>query len=263
MTNIRVAIADYDGTLKIGSRVGDETIREIERWRNAGNAFGIATGRARDMIVYETDKWGIAFDFLICDNGADIYDAELNLLRCVSIPDELVRAVLEHPAAHRSMHFELCSNGCVYLHILDEKSWFPQLGPSYTEISYDEALALKNLQQISFSFDTPEESYDVAKILCERFGKELAPQQNGRDLDIERRGVNKASGIAAALEILNLPERGLLVIGDAANDLPMIKAYGGYTLCHANDEIRRAAKRAFRDVGEMLRHAEKLNSTII
>jgi hypothetical protein len=44
----------------------------------------------------------------------------------------------------------------------------------------------------------------------------------------------------------------LFVIGDESNDLPMLEAFGGYTVDSARPEIKEKAKASFPNVGAML-----------
>ena len=249
----RVAVTDYDGTLCLEGCVGDDTIAAIERWREAGNAFGIATGRDLSLITHETNRRGIPFDFLICANGAAIYDGDLNPLMQTVIPDTVVPDMLRHPASRASMHLELCVAGALQIYVADERSWFPTMGVPYREISYEEALDAKNLQQISLAYDTFEECTAYTAAVAEAFGNMLNPQTNDVCLDITRAGTDKCSGILSLLSLKGWPERGLLAIGDGGNDLPMIRRFGGFTVATATDEIKAEATGIYTSVGELLR----------
>ena len=249
----RVAVTDYDGTLCLEGCVGDDTIAAIERWRRAGNVFGIATGRDLSLITHATNRWDIPFDFLICANGAAIYDSALNVLMQATIPDTVVPDVLRHPASRASMHLELCVEGALQIYVADERSWFPTLGAPYREISYEEALNAKNLQQISLAYSTFEECTAYTAAVAEAFGDTLNPQTNDVCLDITRAGVDKCSGILSLLSLKGWPEKGLLAIGDGGNDLPMIRRFGGFTVTGATDEIKAEAAGVYASVGEMLR----------
>ncbi|MDL2264275.1 HAD family hydrolase [Synergistaceae bacterium OttesenSCG-928-I11] len=251
-----MAISDYDGTISLGGIGGDvapAVVEAIHAWRASGNAFGIATGRDLSMIVYETERWGIPFDFLICCNGAAIYDRELRLRQSIDVPDEIVPDFLMHPAAMRSMHVELSSSGVVDLYVRDARSWFLTLGPSYNEITFDDALHKKNLQQISLAYLDVADATACTKALTHDFGDDVAPQQNGRSVDVTKSGVSKATGIRDALRIFDLSADGLLAIGDGTNDIPMIECYGGFTVKGATDAVKRAAKKIYPDVAAMLR----------
>ena len=46
----------------------------------------------------------------------------------------------------------------------------------------------------------------------------------------------------------------MFAIGDETNDLPMLKAWNGYSLTTARPEIQAQAKQVFPSVGAMLDH---------
>jgi len=66
-------VSDYDGTIT------DRDIPFIKKWMKK-NKFALATGRYFDAIYPEILKKGIEFDYLICNDGAEIYDRDFNLL---------------------------------------------------------------------------------------------------------------------------------------------------------------------------------------
>lgn len=251
---MRVAVTDYDGTLNIRGKVPEKALDAVRRWREAGNIFGIATGRDLSMILPETEKWQIPYDFLICCNGAAIYGPgpELEVLYSAAIADPLVPRVLTHPAGQASMHYELCSDGVVHLYVRSEESWFPGLGFPYEALGYEDALTMTGLQQICFAYASAAEGEEYADALNEAFAGRLRAHQNGRCIDITGGGISKASGIAELLAMRQWPERGLLAVGDGGNDLPMIRRYGGFSVAGAAAAVQREATAVYDDVGEML-----------
>ncbi len=250
---MRVAATDYDGTLFLSGAVHADTLAVIRQWRKAGNVFGIVTGRDRSMIQAEIPRWDIPLDFLICCTGAVLYNAEFKTLARQDVPDGLVRAVLEHPAAQTSMHYQLIANGSSHLYFRSARSWFPRLGSPYTQISLDKALSMKGLQQISLAYESEEEGKAYSAMLNEAFGDQLQAHQNKGCIDMTRQGVSKASGIEDALARNNWPEQGILVIGDSGNDLPMIRRFKGFAVNGADEAVRREAREVFPDVGALLR----------
>jgi hydroxymethylpyrimidine pyrophosphatase-like HAD family hydrolase len=55
--------------------------------------------------------------------------------------------------------------------------------------------------------------------------------------------VNKASGLAAALEALGLPDAGVVAIGDAENDIVMLRASAcGVAVQNALPAVKREAR---------------------
>lgn len=250
---MRVAVSDFDGTLKIDGEVGADTITAIRQWREAGNIFGIATGRDLSMTLHETDHWKIPFDFLACLNGAVLYDDRLNVLRRTDIKDSLIPGALAHPASRASMHYALCADGEIHLCILSEISWFPSLGIPYHTISADEVMQMRSVQQISLAYETSEEARQSAEALSESFSKDLYAQHNGTCLDIIQKGVSKAGGISDMLALKGWPCDEVFVIGDGENDLSMIRRFGGFAVEGAREDTKEEATAIYGTVGEMLK----------
>lgn len=63
-----------------------------------------------------------------------------------------------------------------------------------------------------------------------------------RLLQVVRRGVDKAAALAVVAERYGVPRNGVMTIGDAPNDIPMLRWAGlGVALRNAWDEVRQAA----------------------
>jgi HAD superfamily hydrolase (TIGR01484 family) len=69
-----IIASDYDGTLNHnGISEGDKAA--IKKFREAGNKFGIVTGRDLEMamwVFHDFEKVGLEVDFLICCTGGII-----------------------------------------------------------------------------------------------------------------------------------------------------------------------------------------------
>lgn len=249
---MRVAASDFDGTLYRNGEVGKEAIRAIRDWRGRGNKFGIATGRDLSMMKMELNRFGIPCDFLVCVNGAAIYNRDFELLDSVEIDDALVPAILSHPAGLASLHYEFCHDGVISLFNRDNKSFFPGLGLPYREIGRDEALAMRHMQQISYAYPGAAECKEWTRQLNGTFAGRIQAHQNVNCIDITSHGVNKAVGIRNLLKATGWPEKDLLVIGDGHNDIDMIKGFAGFAVSDSGESVRRAAREVYGTVENML-----------
>lgn len=249
---MHIAATDYDGTLCVNGKVDDAVLSAVRQWRAKGNRFGIVTGRDRDMILHPIAVWDIPYDFLLCCNGAAIYDRELTLLAARFLDDGSVARILGHPAAAASLHWELCPPEATLLHMLHKDSWFPKLGTPFREVGRKEALALTGILQIGLAYHTAEESERHAATLNAAFGDHVRAHHNGTCIDITAKDVDKARGLHNLLGYYGWAEKDLLVIGDGGNDLPMLRRYRGFTLPHADSAVLAAASAVYADVGAML-----------
>ncbi len=244
---MRIAVSDYDGTMFHAGKLLGDVVGAVTKWRGAGNAFVIATGRDYWMTVPEVERWRIPVDNLICTNGAAVYSGDNNLLQRRDIPNALIPALLKHPAALASMHFQLSSSVEPLRVFLRERSWFPRIGIHYVTVEYEDALDVTDLGQISFAYDDEEECIGWERALRRDFGDAIDPHRNKTTIDINVNGVDKASGIEALLRLRGWEGKDVYVIGDGGNDIGMIRRFGG-----AQAEAAAAATRVFADVGEML-----------
>ena len=64
--------------------------------------------------------------------------------------------------------------------------------------------------------------------------------------------MSKRQGIEKLLDLMNWKGAEVFAIGDEINDLPMLKAFNGFTVDTARKEIQRQVKNIFSGVGEML-----------
>lgn len=249
---MRVVVSDYDGTLKIFQKPMDPGVVDaIHRWRDAGNRFGIASGRDYEMMIHEIRAHGIPFDFLILANGGAIYDAEENLLQATFIDNALIPQILSHPAGLDSSHYQLFAKDKIYF-FERRKTFFSDLGVPYVPVDFEAALALKDLVQISFWYRNHQEPIDHVKTLIADFGDRAGFQTNVYAIDINRKEVNKAWGIGQALSLLGLDGAEVHAVGDGGNDVDMIRRYNGYTVAGAVPEAKAAARKVYADAAEML-----------
>lgn len=256
----RIAATDYDGTLYLQGEVSAHTLAVVRDWRQRGNLFGLVTGRDLGMIRHEIERWRIPFDFLICCNGATLYNAGFHELQRRDIPTALIRPILAHPMTTNSFHCEFSVAGFTHLWLRSPKSRFSQLGVPYLAITETEALAMDNVQLVSLAFADAEAGTRCVETIDRDFGAELEAHQNGPNVDITARGIDKAQGLRDLLRIMDWSEERLLVIGDAENDLPMIRQFQGYSLFSAQGNIQQEAKAIYHNVAEMLTSASSGDS---
>ncbi len=249
---MRVAVSDYDGTLCIGNEVSERTLAGIDCWRKAGNAFGIATGRDLDLILAETQRWKIPYDFLICCDGATIYNHDLTRLDRRDIDDVMIRPDAKHSSPSHGKYYELRANGQTCLYLKDLGFRLPRLGVPFIESRYKDALQLRSLQQISLACERLSQAAECADGLAVTFSSSLAVAQNARCMDATPKDINKATGILNVLDAKGWPEKGLLVIGDNGNDISMIRRFNGFTVASGLDYLKEHAWGIYEDVGEML-----------
>lgn len=249
---MRVAVSDYDGTLAVKGEVPGGNLAAITKWREMGNHFGLATGRDLGMILHETRRWDIPFDFLVCINGAALYDEELALIKATEIDDAVLPAVLRHPASNASMHIALMIEDPPRVFVRDRASWLLAVDLPHEKIEYDAVMAAKGIRQISLGYLGENEAIEWARQLTLNFSGRIAAHQNGNTIDITASGVDKGRGIKEVISAKGWQSAEVLAIGDGNNDLEMLAAFNGYAVDTASAEAKKAAKTVVASVAEML-----------
>ena len=65
-------LCDVDGTLLVNDRIRPEDAAALQRWKQAGNRFGLLTGRGEAFCRQLCGRLGVNPDVLITDNGAQV-----------------------------------------------------------------------------------------------------------------------------------------------------------------------------------------------
>ena len=247
---MKIAITDYDGTLRELKEgiVPKSNVEAIQKWRKAGNKFGIATGRNISMLDFELKNYDITLDFVVCVNGAVVLDRERNILHSVRITFSIVKDFIKLPIVTDSDNqiIVFCERNVFSIRPYSEMPI--ELIP---KISFDELLQRDDIVQFGIKFKTPEEALKMKEDLPKIFPM-LGGNPNRNYLDINMNGVNKKYGISKLLEIMSWQDCPLFVIGDDSNDLPMIKEFNGYTVKTAAPFMHEAAAKVYNSVGDML-----------
>ena len=83
-------VSDYDQTFYIN----DEDIKKnkiiINKFREKGNFFVIATGRSYDDFMKKKNEYSVEYDYLIINHGATILDKENNFIFEAKIPNYIL-----------------------------------------------------------------------------------------------------------------------------------------------------------------------------
>ena len=252
---MKLVATDFDGTFcSYGGGVPEENLAAVRKWQEAGHKFGINTGRGISLIDMEIEKYeGLAPDFLICNNGAVVTDGERNILASLRFPQALTAGVLQllrekrgdAPMLVVTERESLAIGG----NLSDAALGLPDM-PSTTQ---EKAMRRDDIVQISLNCGTQENALAVEAMVHASF-PQLRGNINRGYLDLNLQEADKKNGIARLLRVTGwqVAEGDLFVIGDDRNDLPAIEAYHGYTVATAPDFMKKAAKKVYESVAQMM-----------
>ena len=243
MNNNKYLIAtDFDGTLNRGG-VSERDRDAIKRFRDAGNLFGVVTGR--DAYMRETlIETNVDFDFVVVMNGAMILDRDGNTLFEADSDGACISGICEifgDYGAHLS---------CVYRRDRITFKWkYPDGNDKYAPLS--EIKKINRFTMLNSAVSGENEAAEATARINRDFGKYVNALQNGWCIDIPPRGIDKGEGVAKIAGIMGVPHGNIWCAGDNLNDLAMIERFHGCAVPNARDEVKVAAERTYDGIYEI------------
>lgn len=226
---IKLLVTDLDGTLlPTGTEISRENIEAAQKAVAAGVTVTIATGRMYRAALPVARNLGVDAP-IITYNGALIRTVSGKTLYSSFLAPELIAEVVD---------------------FVEKQGWYLQsysqdqlLYPEYCNHARDyEAAQLVQGEAVGWQgmksrneevtkllsvTDSPEETERRIAILNEHFGDRLSVVRSAaRYAEIVNKGVSKASGIQKLAEVLGVEISETMAIGDAENDISMLKAVG-------------------------------------
>lgn len=200
---MNLLVSDYDGTLKSNEKNLIKNIYEIKKFMN-NNLFCIATGRPYSSIKKEINKYNIPYDYLICNNGLNIFDNYDNLLYSKCFNEEELMLIRNYLTFNKliykcyNLYGNICNNDVVYIDVI-KNNLFKNL------------LIKKEIVNIV-------ENVSMYAIM--------------NHLYIESK-INKAEGIRTLLKTQNISVDNIYTVGDAGNDIEMLKEFNGRKMLYS------------------------------
>ncbi|MBC5649399.1 Cof-type HAD-IIB family hydrolase [Christensenella tenuis] len=260
MQEIKLLALDIDGTLiaDMGMNVAPRDMDAIKRARAAGVYVTLATGRILETAKRWIHALRIDLPIIIC-NGADIRDGEKSWFRD-SIPKEATRDIM---AAYRgtgqkryifSDNKIYCTKDDYYQVLFDkwqqgEEAVFPVVIKDTEEEMYREMYAdAEKVLVWSPVIELEPQLRDIAQTFA---GKYNVVRGEERNVEFNKLGVSKGSGLKKLAELLGVQMEQVMAIGDGGNDVEMLRAAGvGVAMENAMEEARAAADYITADVRE-------------
>lgn len=235
---MKVLLSDIDKTFYFsgpGDRISNQDLETIKEFQEAGNLFGVCTGRSMSGMQKILNNYGLHFDFMILSSGAIIIDEKGEFLKNKVLSNELVLAILNSISSY-TYDFSLTKDNMFY---------YKNTGEDKISANAKRLNGLEDITEIFYhsmalQFSSEEELLKVAIYLRQHFDIEV--NQNELSLDISPKGCDKGTGIQELKEFLNLEEAQVYAIGDSFNDLPMFNAvHHSFTFFRSPQEVQEQA----------------------
>lgn len=240
---MKIIASDFDGTINYQGRVSEEDKAAIRKFRQAGNKFGIVTGRDAELSQWIRQEDGFEFDFIISCTGAFIRSGDGEILYCKkgkmgSFVNELAEKALELGAMFFSIGdtFDKC-----YLDI------YKKVAPRFELLS--------EFTHGNATFPSDERAEEFAQYVRANYSDKISAHRNGWSVDMPPANTSKVTGIYAYAQAFENAE--IYAVGDNVNDLPMIKEFCGYAVSNAVESVKQAADRQCNRIADMIEELMK------
>ena len=221
---MKLLVTDYDNTYELHhdnmdlEKIFYENQKALEIFQQ-NNRMAIATGRHFDAMKRTIEEKKIKFDYLCCNNGAEIYDKDYHLLFTLPV-DELSLKVIQ------------------------------KLNKS-VKIYYRHPFGSSEITSINIYFDDIEKFEKVKKYLSDNLNH-CDIEYKYPKIKILNINCNKVKFVDLLVTRLSLNENDVYTIGDDINDIDMIKKYNGYSLNTAVKEVKTISQKNYNTLSELI-----------
>jgi HAD superfamily hydrolase (TIGR01484 family) len=200
---------DHDGTIATEGRLEPETLAGLRRWQEAGRKLILVTGRMLDDLLTILPQYAPLelFDWIVVENGAVLYHPTTQAVQILTTPT---------PAEFIQQLRQQIGNGAAI---------YEMAGASeFSRLVQSGELAPFTAGRVIVATWQP---YDqTANQLIQEMQLDLQVILNKRAVMVLPTGVDKAFGLKAALQELNLAPEQVVGVGDAENDCHFLEVCG-------------------------------------
>lgn len=227
----KILVSDYDNTFYINEYDIKNNIQNVEKFRNKGNIFVIATGRSYYDINKKLKEYSIKYDYLIINHGATILNLDGNVIEKYIIEENTKNAIIQDLGLHNQDTMFACS-------VLDSRV----------------SIESNNITKIHKRFETIEKTKKMNNIINNKYSSHiisyLIPSNNA--IEIISSKTNKANAIDKIAKIENVDKQNIFTIGDSYNDIEMIKKFNGFCISNAEKEVKNISFKEYTSVSELI-----------
>lgn len=204
--NKKVLVVDYDRTLFINNDDMLNNINSINKFRENGNIFIIATGRTYNSLKKEIDKYNIEYDYLILNHGSLVIKKD--------------ESTLFHYKIDRNILFDITN----YLSKYKPKS---VMYSYYTKDTSN--INNPDISKITIGFQKDIETFKkVMMDVVKKYNNKLNIYfTQNFEIEIISKETNKSKAIDLLMKKVNFKKENIYTIGDSYTDIEMINDYNG------------------------------------
>lgn len=201
---MKILVSDFDNTLY--SENYYENIRKINEFVDNGNIFIIATGRNFNHLRRDLNGVYLKFDYLICNDGAIIFDKNFQIIKRTDINPKTVDQLIEELRKSPNIIETITDDGFNYFRGKTDNNNVV-LGRYIDPIA-----AQHQIQEMMKKYP------DIQGYLSSHW------------INIISRDAGKGTAINYLSELLNWDKNNIYTVGDGINDISMNQMFKGYCI---------------------------------
>lgn len=241
----KILVSDYDKTFYLNDEDVEINKIAINKFREKGNLFVIATGRSYYDIQKEINKYKINYDYLIINHGASILSGKDEIVYNFPIKNEIISKIrnnLEIDIPNMKFHLEndTYSTSTNKYFCCKEK---------VSRLDFSN----KDLTKINIKLDSEETANKINNIMNDKYSENINCYKVSKDIiEIIAKEINKCKAIKLLADYYNLDNKFIYTIGDGYSDIEMIKNFNGYAMKDSVEELKKVAKKEFESVSLLI-----------
>lgn len=206
---MKILASDFDNTIYISDKKKfQKNIEFIHHFKEKQNLFIIITGRQYSDILPLLKMYNIPYDYLICGDGASVYNEENQLIKEILLDIEEINKIIKY-AKQLELPF-----------FLDDGKSFGSSKDKCVKVAIPLSNSEKNKKMIDYL-----NKLDLHVYLSENW------------INITDKNANKYDAIKWILSYLKTDEDSIYCIGDGINDKEMLKQFNGVLVSDHHESL--------------------------
>lgn len=230
----KIIFSDYDKTFYLNDDDLVKNIDAVKRFQKAGNKFVIATGRSYPDYVDKMLHHQVPYDYLMLNHGSQILSKDLQVIKSDYLEASVVSKIYEIASGYES----------VYQILL------------FDDFKRHQELITENVTKIMIKSNSLEEAIEMNDLFnkTHEFNAKSYKLISGDHwlIEIISGDTNKSRAIEHLLEYEQIPEEAVYTIGDASNDVEMIKRFNGFGMVNSEECVLQVASKLYNSVSELI-----------
>lgn len=230
----KILISDYDGTLYTNNLDIKKNIEMINKFREKGNLFVLATGRPYCRTITKVKRYNIPYDYLIVGNGSFVVDKNDRVILHNIIDSEILKKLIDDLSKKEEM-LEI-----TYYGTYEQYNFIDYNNTTYV------MLKIENIDIANKVIDYLNKNYNGINVYNSFNSNEFSL------IDIISNNSQKCNAIDKIIEIESIDDSNVYTIGDSSNDVEMIKKYNGYGMINSDERVIEVANKLYDNVYDLI-----------